>query len=107
MHPPLLQTSGLTRNVIGAVMEVNRDKKVRGVLESTVVQIRSRLGVGSAASLAAVPGRKQPPRPIKQLFGPGPRFFARMFQQKTDVTNQVSPTVLSFDVEVPRERTIG
>ncbi len=58
--------------------------------------------------VAAVPGRKQPPRPIQKLLGPSFGLLVRMlFRQKPDVAYQVSPTILGLDPKVPGERTVG
>ena len=57
---------------------------------------------------AAMPGRKQPPRSIQELFGPNFGGLVRMFFfQEPDVAYQVRPTVLGFDPIVPGERTVG
>ena len=53
--------------------------------------------------VAAVPGRKQPPRPIEQLLRPSLRFLVWMLFQEPDVAYQVSPTVLGLDRKVPSE----
>jgi hypothetical protein len=47
--------------------------------------------------VAAVPGRKQPPRPIQKLLGPSFGLFVRMFLQEPNVADQMGPTILGFD----------
>ena len=57
--------------------------------------------------VAAVPGRKHPPRPIQKPLGPRFGSFIRMLFEEPDITYQMRPTVLGFDPIVPRKGTVG
>ena len=54
--------------------------------------------------IAAMPGRKHPPRPIEQALGPCVAFSCQdVFARNRMSRIKMRPTVLGFDVEVPGE----
>lgn len=115
------ETEVVLRHVVGSTIDKLHDQKTLG-------QVRGFLGIwrfpddfqkpiamrdhrtvktGVRHLVTTVPSRKHAPRTIQQLLGPGFGFLVRVFQQKANVANQMSPTVLGFHVEVPSEGTVG